>query len=148
MLNPPAQDQRTSLGLLIIRVISGLAFIQHGWPKIQSPFTWMGPESNIPGFFQALGAFAEVGGGLAWILGLLTPLASLGLLCTMTVAMWTHISRGDPWISTGGPAWELAFAYFTVAALLLLAGPGRFSLDAALFRRRDADQPVGVSSAS
>lgn len=134
-LSIPLQDDRTSLGLLIIRVVTGLAFIQHGWPKIQNPFGWMGPGAPMPGFLQALAALAEFGGGLAWILGLVTPLASLGILCTMAVAMWTHIGRGDPWVGTGGPSWELAFAYLTVAALLLLAGPGRFSLDGQIFRR-------------
>src|ERR1044071_3379761 len=64
-----------AIGLLLIRLVVGSAFMLHGWGKIQHPFSWMGPESPVPGFFQLLAAISEFGGGLAWILGLLTPLA-------------------------------------------------------------------------
>lgn len=116
----------------------------HGYGKIQNPFGWMGPNASIPGFFQALAAISEFGGGLAWMLGLLTPLASFGLACTMTVAVWTHaVVLGDPFASTGkGGAYEPAAVYLCVALLLLLAGPGRFSLDRAIFGEKAIDTPV------
>jgi len=124
--------------LLLIRVVAGLAFTIHGWGKIQNPFGWMGPDGFAPGIFQALAAIAEFGGGLAWILGLLTPLASLGILSTMAVAFSFHaFMRGDPFVSmTGGPSSELAALYFSIALLLFAAGPGRFSLDRKLFGSR------------
>lgn len=40
--------------LLLIRVVAGIAFMTHGWGKIQNPFGWMGPEAPVPGVFQAL----------------------------------------------------------------------------------------------
>jgi len=124
--------------LLLIRIVAGLAFTIHGWGKIQNPFGWMGPDAFAPGFFQALAAVSEFGGGLAWILGLLTPLASFGIACTMAVAFSYHaFMRGDPFVSmTGGPAFELAALYFSLALLLMAAGPGRFSLDQRLFGPR------------
>ena len=124
--------------LLLIRVVAGLAFTIHGWGKIQNPFGWMGPDGFAPGIFQALAAIAEFGGGLAWILGLLTPLASLGILSTMAVAFSFHACmRGDPFVSiTGGPSSELAALYFSIALLLFATGPGRFSLDRTLFGPR------------
>ena len=124
--------------LLLIRVVAGLAFTLHGWGKIQNPVGWMGPDGFAPGIFQALAAISEFGGGLAWILGLLTPLASLGILSTMAVAFWFHaFMRGDPFVSmTGGPAFELAALYFSIALLLIATGPGRFSLDRKLFGSR------------
>ena len=123
---------------LLIRIVAGLAFIMHGWGKIQNPFGWMGPEGFAPGIFQALAAVSEFGGGLAWILGVLTPLASFGIACTMAVAFWFHaVMRGDPFVSmSGGPAFELAALYFSIALLLFAAGPGRFSLDRKLFGPR------------
>lgn len=126
------------LALLLLRVVVGLAFMLHGWGKIQNPFGWMGPEGFAPGFLQALGALSEFGGGLSLILGLLTPLASLGIASTMSVAFSTHaFMRGDPFVSmTGGPASELAAVYFCIAMLLLAMGPGRFSLDRAFFGKR------------
>ena len=126
------------LTLLLLRVVVGLAFMLHGWGKIQNPFGWMGPDGFAPGFLQALAALAEFGGGLALILGLLTPLASLGIGATMAVAFATHaLLRGDPFVSTsGGPASELAAIYFCIALLLLALGPGRLSLDRAFFGKR------------
>jgi len=60
-----------SAGLLLLRVVMGIAFLFHGWPKIQNPLGWMGPESPVPAIFQALAALAEFGGGMALIVGLL-----------------------------------------------------------------------------
>jgi len=37
---------------------------------------------------------------------------------------------------TGGPAFELAALYFSIALLLIATGPGRFSLDRKLFGSR------------
>lgn len=133
---------RISTGLLILRLVAGLAFMFHGWGKIQNPTGWMGPNATIPGFLQALAAVAEFGGGLAWMLGLLTPLASLGLACTMVVATWLHaFMLKDPFVAKGpgSGSYELASVYFCIAVLLLLAGPGRFSLDRALFGEKIVD---------
>jgi putative oxidoreductase len=122
--------------LLLMRVVAGLAFMMHGWSKIRNPFGWMGPEGFAPGALQALAALAEFGGGLAWILGLLTPVASIGIAFTMAVAFSTHaFMRGDPFVSpTGGPTSEPAAVYFSIALLLLSLGPGRFSLDRKFFK--------------
>jgi putative oxidoreductase len=107
-----------------VRVVVGLAFMLHGWPKICDPLRWMGP--GMPGPLQALAAVAEFGGGLAWILGLLTPLASAGIACTMVVAIARHVLvKHDPFL--GG--YELAAVYLSVALLLLFGGSGRFSID-------------------
>ena len=67
-----------SVGLLGLRLVMGAAFMFHGWPKIQNPLGWMGPEAPVPAILQALAALAEFGGGMALIVGLLTRLASLG----------------------------------------------------------------------
>ena len=134
----PGHSTFADMAFLLIRVVAGLAFTIHGWGKIQNPFGWMGPEAPVPGVLQALAVISEFGGGLAWILGLLTPLASLGIACTMAVAFSFHtFVRGDPFVSmTGGPASELAAGYFCIAVLLIAMGPGRFSLDRKLFGPR------------
>lgn len=118
-------SNRISLALLVLRLFVGVAFIAHGSGKIAAPFSWMGPDAPVPGVFQALAAVAEFGGGMALILGLLTPLAALGLISTMFVAILTHISQGDAFF--GG--YELAAVYLAASVALLLAGPGRFSID-------------------
>lgn len=129
----------SALTLLLVRLVMGAAFILHGWPKIQNPTTWlnaMGGE-DVPSFLQALSALAEFGGGIALILGLLTPLAALGILMQMLGALlMVHLPLGHPFVATaGGPSYEMALVFLTLAILLIVMGPGRWSLDAVLFGR-------------
>lgn len=140
LFQPPPQTVRASVGLLALRLFCGYAFMMHGMGKIKAPFSWMGPDSGTPGVFQALAALSEFGGGLAWMLGLLTPLASFGLACTMAVAAYMHlVVMKQGLIATGpGGSAEPAAVYFCVAVALMLAGPGRFSADAFVFREKKA----------
>lgn len=133
----PAFDYKTiSLALLILRLIAGIAMMLHGWGKIQNPMAWQGPDSTTPGIFQLLAAVSEFGGGLAWVIGLLTPLASFGIACTMVVAAYTHaIIMGQPFVGRDG-SYELASIYFAIAVLLMVAGPGKFSIDDLIRNRR------------
>jgi putative oxidoreductase len=127
------------LALLLVRLVMGLAFVQHGWPKIQNPMGWMNAMggSSVPSFLQALAALAEFGGGIALILGLLTPLAAFGLVCQMIGALvLVHLPQGHPFVAQGGPSFELALVYLVLAIVLIALGPGKWSLDALLFARR------------
>ena len=127
---------RAAVGILVVRVVVGLAFMFHGYGKIQHPFSWMGENATMPAWLQALAALSEFGGGAAWILGLLTPRASFGILCTMAVAVYLHaVVRGDPFVGKDG-SYELALVYLGVAVLLIVAGPGKLSFDALIFGRR------------
>ena len=131
-----AYSMQGDIALLLLRVVGGLAFILHGWGKIRNPFGWMGPDAFAPGIFQALAALSEFGGGIFCILGLLTPLASLGIAATMLVATFMHaVMMGDPFVGQNG-SYELALLYFVIAILFILLGPGRLSLDWKVFGRR------------
>lgn len=130
-----ANDKRLSTSLLLLRVAFGVAMAIHGWPKCQHLTTWMGPDAPVPAVLVALAAIAEFAGGIAIVLGALTPIAAFGNACTMAVAAAYHINKGDPWISKGGASWELAGIYLVLSIVLLLVGPGRFSLDAILTKK-------------
>ena len=134
-----SQPAFTSFALLLLRIVAGVAFVFHGWPLIQNAFEWMGKDAWAPGWLQALAALSQFGGGIAWVLGFLTPLASFGLACTMAVAVYTHLEKGEPFVGEGGH-WEPAAVYLCIAILLLATGPGRLSLDCRLFGVRG--QPV------
>jgi putative oxidoreductase len=131
----PFLGGRVAFGLFLLRVIVGAAFMVHGLSKIQAPFSW-GNGMGIPPAFQALAALAEFGGGLAFILGFLTPLAALGIAITMAVAFVTvQLKYGNPWIASkpGANSYESLAFYFITAITIFLTGPGKISLDAALF---------------
>jgi putative oxidoreductase len=128
-----------AFGLLVLRLVAGAGMMLHGLPKIKNPTAWMGPDADMPGILQAAAATAEFGGGLCWILGLLTPLASLLIICTMGVAVgMVHMAAGHAFVSKqpGEPSYELGAVYLAIAVALLLNGPGKLSIDAILFRKR------------
>ena len=123
------------VALFLLRIVSGLAFVFHGWPLIQHAFTWMGAGSRVPAALQGLAAFSEFAGGLALLAGLLTRLAALGIWCTMTYAvLFVHLPKGDPFVSMGA-SYELAAVYWVIMAALALRGPGLFSLDSLFFKK-------------
>lgn len=85
-------------------------------------------------------AIVEVGAGVFLVLGLLTHLAAFGLLviligathCTMheKVAKQEPVDRIDWWSCY---LWTVEPIYIVLAAVLVVAGGGALSLDAALF---------------
>lgn len=134
---PEAASARASAGLLLLRLYAGAALMSHGRGKIQNPMHWMdGAPGAPPAVLQALAAVSEFFGGLGLMVGLLTPLAAFGIACTMAFATFKHVSRGDPFVAHGGGSFEPALGYLVTAVLLMLAGPGRYSLDSLVFRRR------------
>jgi len=137
-----------AVGIFILRVFLGFALASHGQGKIMNPFNWMGPD--VPGIFQALAAFSEFFGGLAIMFGVLTPLACLGVMSTMFVAILSHIMRGDAYfVAPSGVkdanSYENAAVYFFFALTIFLIGPGLLSVDAALTKmlgKRGAATPT------
>ena len=130
----PMHNQKVDIALLLLRLVVGIAFAIHGFGKIQNPFGWA-QGAPIPGIFQGLAALAEFGGGIGLILGLLTPLAALGIAFTMLVATSMHMFvMHDPFVNpTGGSSFEPALNYLVVSILLIFVVPGRFSQDRMLF---------------
>jgi len=137
-LSVPRVSRFGDIAFLTARFVAGLGLMLHGGSKIQNPFAWMGENAFAPGIFQALAALSEFGGGAALMLGLLTPLASLGIGATMCVAIYSHaVMRGDPFVAKGGaPSFELAAVYLVLSLVFLALGPGKLSLDRAIFGLR------------
>ena len=121
-----------SYGLLLLRIIGGSMMVyNHGWGKITA-----GPEkwnrlgyalTDIIGFeflstfFGFMAAFSESVCALLIVIGLFTIPASILLSFTMFVAIMKHI------IDNEMP--ELAIMYCLLSLVLILSGPGKFSLD-------------------
>ena len=128
-----------STGLLILRLVIGLLLAAHGAQKL---FGWFGGYgiAGTGGWLESIGfkpgkalavvtGLAELAGGIALAVGLLTPLAAAAVLGTMTVAAWSHAANGL-WATNGG--YELPLINAVVAAALAFTGAGSFSLDNAL----------------
>ncbi len=112
----------------------------HGFPKLMGgPPTWtrLGQSManfgiyQFPDYWGFMAAFAEFGGGILVLTGLLSRAACLLLLMNMTVAITKHLMAGDS-IDTTSHAIE-AFSCFL---LMLLTGPGKYSLDHFLFNKK------------
>jgi putative oxidoreductase len=134
-----ASKRQTDVGLAILRVVIGAIFVAHGGQKIfvfgfdgvAGAFSQMGiPMAGILGPFVAL---VELFGGLALITGLLTRIASLGLLSTMVVAiLQVHLKNG--FFAPTGIEFPLSLLGST--ALIAIAGAGSYSLDRMIDSRR------------
>ena len=118
------------LALLVLRVWFGsLLLLLHGWMKISNyavmsqrfadPFGIGSPASLV------LSIFAEAVCSSLIVVGLFTRFAALVCIINMTTAFVV----GHGGALTGPRPGELAFLYLGTFITLLLAGPGRFSID-------------------
>ncbi|KHQ54088.1 DoxX family protein [Mameliella alba] len=121
----------TDYAATLLRVSSGVLFLAHGLLKV-NVFTIAGTvgyfESlGLPGFLAYLTIAAELGGGLALILGVAVRLVSLALIPVLLGATWVHIGNG--WLFSGeGGGWEFPL-FWTVAQLAVaFLGAGAFAL--------------------
>lgn len=128
-------DTRTApYAALVLRVSLGALFLAHGLLLKVFTFTIPGTVSffegiGYPGFFAYLVILAEIGGGLALILGLWTRPISLLLLPVMIGATLQHAGLGWSFTNQGG-GWEFpAFWTATLVAQALL-GNGAFAVRA------------------
>ena len=131
-------DKYRDIGLLILRVGFGLAFVwYHGYPKLSGgPETWAIIGRAVSNFgitfgypmWGLLAALAESVGGLLFAAGLFFRPACLVMLVVMIAATAQQLGRPDPM-----PEHALKNAF--VLAGMFLIGPGRYALTGKLFRR-------------
>src|SRR6202048_4355345 len=127
------------LGLLILRLVLGLTLAAHGFNKffgggrIPGTAGWFESIGMRYGTFQAVAAAStEISAGLGLTAGLLTPIPAAGFVALMFVAAWTVHRPNGFFIVKEGWEYNLILAVSAVAGGT--SGPGRFSLDYALFR--------------
>lgn len=127
-----------STGVLLIRVVVGLTLAAHGYNKffgggrIPGTAKWfdsmgMRPNGRV---HAILAASTELGSGLLFAAGLLTPLAAAGFVGLMVVAAYTvHLRNGFFIVKSG---WEYNLVLAVVPVGIAVIGPRRYSLDHAL----------------
>jgi putative oxidoreductase len=121
----------------LLRVGVGVIMVTHGWLKLtdiaatQRSFADIGIP--VPAISAYLAVAGELLGGLGLIVGLLTPIASFGVLATMVVAIgFVHLRHGLL-AHNGGFEYPLTLAL--VALHFIARGAGPISLDAWLAHR-------------
>ncbi len=127
-------DQAKQITFFLLRIVSGFLFLQAGGMKL---FGWFG---GVPGL-KTVPLLTELGvagvleffGGTAILLGLLTRPVAFILSGEMAVAYWQVHAAQSPWpvLNQGMPAVLFCFLWLYLSA----AGPGPWSVDAALGRR-------------
>lgn len=127
LLNPP-------LAHFILRVVLGILFVAHGYPKLFKNFGqfagWLDSMGLKPGKFWALVAGAvEFFGGILLVLGLWMQVAGILIAIQMLVAMWKAKWGKIGLTDQGG--WELDLIYLVTALALAMMGGGIYSLDQA-----------------
>jgi putative oxidoreductase len=144
MLNRPLPAPARDIAMLIARVILGVVLFAHGWQKLM-----INGIAGTYGQFEKLGiplaivsasfaSFVEFVGGVLIVVGALTTtVVALDLIVMVGAAGFVHMTNGI-FAQNGG--WELVGVI--VAAELALAGfgPGRFSVDHLIARRRDRER--------
>ncbi len=119
------------LSALILRLTTGVLFLAHGLTKVLL-FTIPGTvgyfESlGLPGALAYLTIIAEIGGGIALILGVATRMVSLALLPVLLGAVWVHAGNGWMFANEGG-GWEFPLFWAMAQVTLVFLGNGAYAV--------------------
>ena len=125
------------LGPLLLRLVFGYFWLETGWAKLHNLdfFSQRFVEWGIPlpTFSATLSGATDLVGGALLMLGLGTRLATIPMIVNMLVALAVVVLPG---ISTLDEFVELdEVLYICVLFWLLVAGPGKASLDHWIARR-------------
>ena len=121
---------------VLLRVASGLMFMEHGGQKLLGWFGGVGGGSAPLASKMGFAGILELVGGLLIALGLFTRPVAFLLSGEMAVAYFTAHQPNGMWpIQNRG---ELAALYAFVFLFFAAHGAGAFSLDALFQRRRSA----------
>ena len=126
------EGRYASQALSLLRIVTALLFLMHGTGKLFG-FPPIGMNPPAMSLYWIAGLI-EIIGALLLIAGLFSRFAAFILSGEMAVAYWmVHAPQSTfPIINHGESAILFCFVFLLIAA----AGPGRWSVDASLRRRR------------
>ena len=128
----PQSSSAVNWILLVIRLIFGTLLLVHGIQKVVSYHTLSTTFADPIGLGSQLSLnlaiFAELICSLGIIFGFLFRLSLIPVIVTMFVAAFFAL-KGAPWVQR-----ELPLSYLLVMLLLMVSGPGRYSLDTLVSR--------------
>ena len=122
-------DKLQPYGSIFLRLGLGVIFIYHGYGKVFGGTTALGSAWNpwgMPAILQLLVAWGEFLGGIAILIGFLTPYAASGIIIIMLGAIITvHGKNGFSMMNKG---FEYNYALIMMCLALIASGPGKFSI--------------------
>jgi putative oxidoreductase len=127
--------------LLVARVIAGWIFLQSGFGKVMDPVTFAARlvPRGVPEWLGLIAPFVEFLGGVMLVLGIGARYGALMLIAFTIAATWiSHrywIFPEEQQRQQHGQFWKNVSMIGGLIALFV-TGPGRFSLDGWLSRRR------------
>lgn len=141
------------------RVILGLVMLPHGLQHalgllggygFRGTLGWMTGTLGFPAPLAALAIVVELLAPIALIAGFGGRVASLGILGLMIGAASTHVGNGFfmNWFGTrpaGSEGYEYHLLAMALAAVVIFAGSGAFSVDRLLARDTQPEQPRAPS---
>jgi len=121
---------------VVLRIILGIAFILHGWPKWQNIDGVIGffATLGLPAFFAYIVAFVELAGGIAILLGIFTRYAA-ALIAIVMIGATILVKSKIGFIAQGTCGAELDLSFLAIALALVILGSGKLSLEKALFKK-------------
>jgi putative oxidoreductase len=126
-----------NVALLALRLFFGIGLAYHGYNKafrggrLAGTARWFGSIGmRWPELQARAAAGTEIGAGLLFACGLITPFAAAGMIGVMAVAYWVAHRRNGFLIIKEGCEFVMSIAL--VAWAVATVGPGRFSLDRAV----------------
>jgi len=123
-------------GLAVVRMITGFFLIYHGWEifndsKMNEYQTWNAFKNSANVELLVYGGkAAELVGGLLLFCGLFTRMACLLIAGTMSYIAF-FVGNGKIWYEDQHP-----FLFVLLAFVFFFMGPGAFSADALIFKKR------------
>ena len=157
LLHPPVDGPRS---ILLLRFMAGTVFFWEGIMKFVFPNQGVGRFTKLgfpaPHFTATADGWFEIVGGLLLLTGLLTRLIAVPFVIEMVVAMASTkipmylgtsplpLPPVPPQIGFWAVLHEIRseYAQLLTCAFMLIVGPGRWSLDALLARRRARPREV------
>ncbi len=126
----------------LLRVVVGLIMAVHGWMKAEDITAWAGNLEAMGVPLPTLNAYLSIAGellgGLGLMVGLLTPVAALGVVGTMAVAVFVvHFPNG---LLAQKNGFEYPLTLLCAGLFFLVNGAGSWSLDAWIQCRRSGHE--------
>ncbi|MDT0347135.1 DoxX family protein [Streptomyces litchfieldiae] len=156
LLGDDTRRLASDTGLLLLRFAVGAIFIAHGWGDATQDGGAGANSGNyrdagipLPELSAWFGAYMQLIGGCAVIVGALTRLAAAGLAVVMAGAL-LYVHSGEPLVmEQDGSGSGFALSMFAASLALLGTGAGRFGVDRAFTGRQSRPTPpVGIGQPS